>query len=123
MQSAALLRDATLSVTFLFAILLFVIMQSVAMLSVALLSLTLLVKPLMQIFLPTNFVTVNFASLIKFKPFAFFPVCQIFESKAKGLMKKRTLSLGRIWSVQINSDGNSCGLVAADDKIRIWRQI
>jgi len=74
----------------------------------------------MLIFLPTDFVTVNFASLIKLN---FLSVCQIFESKAKGLMKKRTLSLGRIWSVQINSEGNSSGLVAADDKIKIWRQI
>ncbi len=52
----------------------------------------------------------------------FLTVSRIFESKAKELLKRRSISFGRIWSVEVNGTGKGCGLIAADDKIRIWRQ-
>ena len=37
-------------------------------------------------------------------------------------MKRKSKALGRMWSIEINGTGKGCGLIAADDKIRIWRQ-
>ena len=57
--------------------------------------------------------------LINFKLFS---VSQIFERKAKDYLKRKSKALGRMWSIEINGTGKGCGLIAADDKIRIWRQ-
>ncbi len=29
----------------------------------------------------------------------------------------------RIWSMEYNGSGRGCGLVAADDKIHVWRDV
>jgi hypothetical protein len=38
-------------------------------------------------------------------------------------MRRRSTSLGRIWSVCVNGDnGGGFGVIAADDGMKIWRQ-
>jgi hypothetical protein len=39
------------------------------------------------------------------------------------MIKQKKISHGRIWSVDVNGSESGCGFVAADHKIKIWRQI
>lgn len=49
-------------------------------------------------------------------------IAQIFIQKAKDLMKKQK-SIGRIWTLEINGRAKGCGIIAADDKLWIWRDV
>ena len=49
-------------------------------------------------------------------------VCRIFREVTTELFKKSTnVKSGRILCAEINGFGKGCGIVAADDKIRIWK--
>ena len=49
-------------------------------------------------------------------------VCRIFREVTTELFKKSTnVKSGRVLCVEINGSGKGCGIVAADDKIRIWK--
>ena len=49
-------------------------------------------------------------------------VCRIFREVTTELFKKSTnIKSGRILCVEINGSGKGCGIVAADDKIRTWK--
>ena len=52
-------------------------------------------------------------------------ITKIFESKAKSFIKEAGISkaLGRIWCIEINGTAKGCGVIAADDSIRVWRDV
>jgi hypothetical protein len=52
-------------------------------------------------------------------------IIQMFQSKAKQFIKEagRKKALGRIWCIEINGTTRGCGIIAADDAIRIWKDI
>lgn len=49
-------------------------------------------------------------------------ICPMFITEAKSLFKKAK-ALGRIWCLEVNGSGKGCGLIGADDKIKIWRDL
>lgn len=57
------------------------------------------------------------------KTLLFFPASKIFEEKALPMFKQKKLSHGRIWSCDVNGGETTCGLVATDQKIKVWRNI
>ena len=51
-------------------------------------------------------------------------ICKIFKDKAKLWIKKGRngeAARGHIWTVEVNGRCKGCGVIAADDKIRVWR--
>ena len=52
-------------------------------------------------------------------------IVKMFEAKAKLFIKEvgRKKALGRIWCIEINGTGKGCGVIAADDSIRVWKDV
>ena len=52
-------------------------------------------------------------------------IITIFEAQSRRFIKEtgRKKALGRIWCIEINGSGKGCGVIAADDRIRIWKDI
>jgi hypothetical protein len=50
-------------------------------------------------------------------------ITKTFREKAKFFIKTapRPSTLGRVWCVEVNGRGKGCGIIAADDKIKIWK--
>ena len=52
-------------------------------------------------------------------------ITKMFQAKAKQFIKQagKRKSLGRIWCIEINGTGKGCGLIAADDTIKEWKDL
>ena len=52
-------------------------------------------------------------------------VIRTFVAAAKARLKSTCHAsvLGRIWSLEVNGTGKGCGLIAADDKIHVWKDL
>jgi len=49
-------------------------------------------------------------------------ICKVFIENTKNLIKtEKERPIGRIWCLEVNGTGRGCGVVAADDKIKIWK--
>ena len=50
-------------------------------------------------------------------------ITKMFESKAKTFIKEVGMkkALGTIWCIEINGTAKGCGVIAADDAIRVWK--
>ena len=48
-------------------------------------------------------------------------VCQIFKQVCIGLLRQEAnVRSGRVMCIEINGTGKGCGIIAADDNIKIW---
>ena len=52
-------------------------------------------------------------------------VCDAFEDTVKNLIKKKSKKEvnGGVWCVEINGSSRGLGVIAADDKIKTWRDV
>ena len=46
-------------------------------------------------------------------------VCKIFKQVCIDLLRQEAKS-GRVMCVEVNGTGKGCGIIAADDKIKVW---
>ena len=56
-----------------------------------------------------------FSTSVKFRK-----IIECFLKNARPIFKT-TKSIGRIWCAEVNGTGKGCGIIAADDKIKIWK--
>jgi len=56
-----------------------------------------------------------FSNSVKFRK-----IIECFLKNARPIFKT-TKSIGRIWCAEVNGTGKGCGIIAADDKIKIWK--
>ena len=48
-------------------------------------------------------------------------VCKIFKQVCIDLLRQEAnLRSGRVMCVEVNGTGKGCGIIAADDKIKVW---
>ncbi len=52
-------------------------------------------------------------------------ILERFSRAAKTVLRASCFAnvLGTIWSAEVNGSGTGCGLIAADDKIHVWRDL
>ena len=52
-------------------------------------------------------------------------ITKMFLTKAKQFIKEvgKKKALGRIWCIEINGTAKGCGVIAADDSIRVWKDV
>ena len=52
-------------------------------------------------------------------------IIEMFKVKAKEFIKAedRKKSAGRIWCIEINGTVKGCGVIAADDTIKVWKEL